>query len=126
MVNKERPSVIIYDDHCPICRRTINWVNANAKDGAFEMVSSHSPFLGNRFSFLSKASCLQAIVLILPDGSVLSGDKALPEILSRLSRYGWLANVFSFPFFKPLTHFLYSWFASRRYIFSTLFFHEWR
>ena len=53
--------------------------------------------------------------MVLPDGKILSGEKALPEILKRLKRYSPAAALFSLPGSEILSRSFYRWFADNRY-----------
>jgi predicted DCC family thiol-disulfide oxidoreductase YuxK len=64
------------------------------------------------------------VQLILPDGRVLPGEKALPEIINRLRRYRWVASFFRLPGSGILSHAFYRWFADRRYGIARLLFPE--
>jgi predicted DCC family thiol-disulfide oxidoreductase YuxK len=52
--------------------------------------------------------------LVLPDGRILSGADAVPELLRRVRGWGWLASVFGLPGVTPLSRRLYAWIAARR------------
>jgi predicted DCC family thiol-disulfide oxidoreductase YuxK len=65
---------------------------------------------------------MQAMQLVLPDNTVLSGEKALPEILKRLRRYGPVATLFKLPGSEILSRVFYRWFADRRYHIARLLF----
>ncbi len=58
---------------------------------------------------------MQAMQLVLPDGGVLAGEKALPEILKRLKRYSPAASLFKLPGSNIIARLFYRWFADRRY-----------
>jgi len=90
-------AVLIYDGNCHACRRTIGWIRENGRKDAFEMLSCQSEDVRQRFPFIKKTSCMQAMQLILPDGKVLSGGNALSEIVRRLKHYSAAAGLFSLP-----------------------------
>lgn len=127
MEARDKPSaegvaVLIYDGACPVCLRTIEWVQRNARPGAFEFLSCHSDALAGRFPSIDKGACLAAVHLVLPDGTVLAGGRAAPEIFSRLTRFRWLARLLRFPGAGALTRFLYRRFARHRHPISRLLF----
>jgi predicted DCC family thiol-disulfide oxidoreductase YuxK len=121
---KERrnKAVLIYDGNCPVCGKTVAWIQDNAKRGAFEMLPCQSESMKQRFPAIKRAVCMQAMQLVLPDGTVLSGEKALPEILRRLERYGSAAALFKLPGSEILSRAFYRWFADRRYHIARLLF----
>lgn len=112
-----RPAVLIYDGECAVCRGAVEWVRVNADPGAFEFFSGHSEDLIRRFPAIERAACLEAMHLVLPDGTVLAGEKAVPEILSRMRRrrHRWAAALFRLPGAGILSRAFYRWFAGRRH-----------
>jgi predicted DCC family thiol-disulfide oxidoreductase YuxK len=81
------PAVIIYDGQCPVCQKTVAWIRENMLKDSFEMVPCQSEEARKRFPFVEQAICMQAMQLVLPEGKVLGGEKALPEIVKRLKRF---------------------------------------
>ncbi len=110
-------ATLIYDGECPVCRGAAEWVRAHAAPGAFEFFSCHSEELPRRFPAVARQACLQAMHLVLPDGAIRVGEKAVPEILSRLAarRYRWAAALFRVPGAGTLSGAFYGWFAARRH-----------
>lgn len=112
------PAALIYDGACPICQGGMGWVQRRALPGEFEFLPCQSPERRARFPWMSEQVCLEALQLILPDGRVLAGAAAIPEILRRLRGWRWLARLFELPgaaFFAPR---LYAWVARHRYAIS--------
>ena len=62
---------------------------------------------------IEESICMGAMQLILPDGQVLSGESALPEILGRLKRYRLAAGLFRLPGSKILAGSFYQWFGGK-------------
>ncbi len=118
--NSER-AVLIYDGNCPVCRRTIAWIRENMRQDAFELLSCQAEETRQRFPFIEDV-CMQALQLILPDGRVLAGEKALPEILKRTKRYGAAAALFDLPGAEAISHSFYRWFADNRYDIAQILF----
>ena len=110
-------ATLIFDGECAICRGAADWVRRNAMPDAFEYLSCHSEELTRRFPAVAREACLQAMHLVLPDGTVLVGEKAAPEILSRLKarRHRWAAALFRLPGAEILSRAFYRWFAGRRH-----------
>jgi len=89
------PAVLIYDAECPVCRAAADWVRRNAAvPGAFEYLPCRSAETRSRFPSITETACLRAMHLVLPDGTILAGEKALPEILFRSRRYRRAAGLF--------------------------------
>lgn len=118
----EKRATLIYDRTCPICSGTVEWIERNEVEGAFEMVPCQSDSLGLRYPDIDYEECMRAMQLVLPDGHVLAGEQALPEIFRRLRRYRAVALAFKLPGAETLSRILYRWFALRRYSIARLFF----
>jgi predicted DCC family thiol-disulfide oxidoreductase YuxK len=71
---------------------------------------------------IEKADCLQAMHLVLPDGTVFVGEQAAPEIFRRLRRYRWAAVLFDLPGAGILSRLFYRWFARHRHRAAGFFF----
>jgi predicted DCC family thiol-disulfide oxidoreductase YuxK len=114
--------VLIYDADCPVCRASADWVRQNAvAPGTFEYLPCRSAESRSRFPAITEAACLQAMHLVLPEGTILAGELALPEILRRTRRYRWAAILFQLPGAGILSRLLYRAFARRRHRISRLF-----
>jgi len=116
------PVILFYDGECPVCRSAVDWIRARSDPEAFEFFSCHSEDLPRRFPLVTKSACLEAMHLILPDGRVLAGEQAAPEIFSRLWRWRWAAVLFRLPGAQIPSRVLYRWFAGKRHRFSRLLF----
>jgi predicted DCC family thiol-disulfide oxidoreductase YuxK len=110
-----RKAVLIYDGDCPVCAETVRWIRENERKDSFEMLPCQSGEVRKRFPLIEPAACMRAMQLILPDGKILSGEKALPEILKRLKRYSPAAALFSLPGSEAISRSFYRWFADNRY-----------
>jgi predicted DCC family thiol-disulfide oxidoreductase YuxK len=111
----QSPVVLIYDGRCPVCSGTVKWIEKHEQGYSFRMIACQSETLGIEFPNVSPAECLKAMHLVLPNGTVLVGEQALPEIFKRLKRYWPFAVIFNFPGMKTLSGFFYRWFAKYRY-----------
>ena len=115
-------ATLVYDADCPVCRAAADWVRRNAvAPDVFEYLPCRSAETRSRFPAIAEAACLQAMHLVLPEGTILVGERALPEILRRTRRYGWTAVLFRFPGAGILSRLLYRAFARRRHRISRLF-----
>ena len=108
--------VLVYDADCPVCRAAADWVRRNAAvPDTFELLPCRSGESRSRFPSIAEAACLQAMHLVLPDGTILAGEKALPEIVRRTRRYRRTTVLFRFPGAGLVSRFLYRAFADRRH-----------
>ena len=73
-----------------------------------------------RYASMEEHECMDAMQVVLPNGDVFAGDKALPHVLLRLKRWHWLAHVFSIPGVTLLAPIAYGLIARNRYALSTL------
>jgi predicted DCC family thiol-disulfide oxidoreductase YuxK len=124
MAEKRQKAVLIYDGSCPVCKKTVTWIRENMRKDSFEMLPCQSEEVRQRFPSMKRAVCMQAMQLILPDGQVLAGEKALPEIIKRLRRYSPAAALFSLPGSEILSRSFYRWFADNRYHIAGILFPE--
>jgi predicted DCC family thiol-disulfide oxidoreductase YuxK len=108
-------ATLIFDGSCPICSGTVKWIHENELEGSFEMLPCQAASIGEQFPGVQRAECMKAMHLVLPDGTVLVGEKALPEIFTRLKAYRVFAPLFKIPGTGVLSRIAYRWFADRRY-----------
>jgi predicted DCC family thiol-disulfide oxidoreductase YuxK len=115
MENTKGAATLIFDGTCPICAGTVKWIHENESEGSFEMLACQSENMSERFPGIKRDECMRAMQLVLPDGTVLAGEKALPEIFARLKAYRIFAPLFRMPGAGVLSRAAYRWFADRRY-----------
>jgi len=109
------PAVLIYDGDCAMCRASAMWIMRRALSrGALEILPCRSDARRRRYPDIAEATCLTAMQLVLPDGRVLAGGDAVPEILRRVRGWGWVASVFSVPGARPIARRVYAWIARNR------------
>jgi predicted DCC family thiol-disulfide oxidoreductase YuxK len=120
--NREQAS-LIYDGSCPICSGTVKWIKENEIENSFMLLPCQTKETADRFPGIERAACMKAMHLVLPDGSVLVGEQALPEILSRLKRYRFAALLFRLPGSRTISRIAYRWFADRRYKIAAILAH---
>lgn len=112
------PAAVIYDGSCPVCVAARAWIERRAVHGAFEFLACQDAERPRRFPMVSEAACMEAMQLVLPDGRVLAGDRAIPEMLRRLRRWRWLGGLFALPGAAGLAAGVYAWIARNRYAIS--------
>ncbi len=109
------PATLIYDAECSMCRASALWLMRRAlSSGRLEILPCRSGVRRLRFPQVSEDTCMTAMQLVLPDGRVLSGADAVPELLRRIRGWGWVAVVFALPGIRPLARRLYVWVAQNR------------
>ena len=110
-------ATLIYDGECSMCRASALWLMRRAMAGGstdLEILPCRSPVRRERFPFIDDATCMTAMQLVLPDGRVLAGADAAPEILRRIPRWRWVAGFFSLPGARPFARRIYGWIARNR------------
>ncbi len=108
-------ATLIYDGECAMCRASALWVMRLALSrGALEILPCRSEPRRARFPQVSDAACMTAMQLVLPDGRVLAGADAVPELLQRIRGLGWLATLFALPGAGPVARRFYAWVARNR------------
>lgn len=113
-------AVLIYDGACGFCRGGVSWVSRRAMRGQFEFLPCQAAERRARYPWMREEACLEAMQLILPDGRLLVGDAAIPEILRRLRGWRWVAGLFRLPGMEILAPRLYAWVARHRYQISCM------
>jgi predicted DCC family thiol-disulfide oxidoreductase YuxK len=112
---QKRTAAIIYDGRCPLCSAAMSWVKEHELAGSFEMLMCQSEQRRARFPAVIRAECMTAVHVVLPDGAVLVGERALPAIVARLRVFRYAAPLFRLPGAAFLSRAVYRWFAVRRY-----------
>lgn len=110
-------AVLIYDGDCSMCRASALWLMRRAMAGGateFEIIPCRSPARRQRFPQVSDEACMMAMQLVLPDGRVLAGADAVPEILERIPRWRWLRRLFDLPGVRAVARRVYGWIARNR------------
>ncbi len=113
-------AILIYDGACGLCRGGVSWISRRAVGGQFEFLPCQAAERRARYPWMHERSCMEAMQLILPDGRLLAGDAAIPEILRRLRGWRWLALLFRLPGVEVLAPRLYAWVARHRYQISCM------
>lgn len=108
-------AVLIYDGDCGMCRASALWLMRRARVGdRVEILPCRSSPRRARYPQISDEACMRAMQLVLPDGRVLEGADAVPELLRRLRGWRWIAAIFGLPPVRPVTRRVYAWVARRR------------
>jgi predicted DCC family thiol-disulfide oxidoreductase YuxK len=108
-------AVLIYDAECPMCRAAALWLMRLAlSQHRLEILPCRSPLRAERFPSITDDACMGAMQLVLPDGRVVAGADAVPELLRRIHGLGWLAAVFAVPGMRPAARLVYGWIARNR------------
>lgn len=111
------PAVLVYDGECAMCRASALWLMRRALNGGartLELMPCRSPARRARFPQIDDAACMVAMQLVLPDGRIVSGADAVPEILERIPRWRWVRRLFDLPGARAFARRAYAWIARNR------------
>jgi predicted DCC family thiol-disulfide oxidoreductase YuxK len=98
-----------------MCRASALWLMRRAlSSGELEILPCRSGVRRERFPQVAEKACMTAMQLVLPDGRVLSGADAVPELLRRIRGWGWVAGAFALPGVRPVGRRIYAWVAKNR------------
>ena len=111
---------LIYDGDCGFCNSACDWIRARSAADAFEFLPCQSEQRRLRFPEIPEAECMDAMQLVTEDGTVFSGDRALPHILRRIRRWKWAARVFAIPGISLIAPIAYRLIARNRMAISTV------
>jgi predicted DCC family thiol-disulfide oxidoreductase YuxK len=108
-------AVLIYDGECAMCRASALWLMRRARiPDRLEILPCRSGPRRARYPQITDEACMSAMQLVLPDGRILSGADAVPELLRRVRGWRWVAALFGLPPVLPVTRRLYAWVARSR------------
>jgi len=109
----DRPT-LIYDGECGLCQETVALLSRWDPAGRVTLIPFQDQARVWTFGIPTPALAA-AMHLLLPDGRVLTGADAAPELLRLLPGKRWLAAVFALPGVMPVARRVYAWIARRRH-----------
>ncbi len=122
-MKKQEQATLIYDGSCPLCSGAIGWIRENEIENSFTLLLCQAEETASRFPDIERAACMNAMHLVLPDGTVLVGEQALPEVFTRLKHYRFAVLLFKLPGARTISRVSYQWFADRRYKIAAILSH---
>lgn len=105
---------LVYDGLCPMCIRTAGWVKVFDRRDRVEFVDFNRVDPATIHPALDRETCVEAMQLVTPDGSVRSGYHAFKELTRRLWLLWPLAAVLSIPGVTSVGTRVYRFVAARR------------
>ena len=106
---------LLYDEHCSLCVRFKEAVQRRDRQGRIEPVGFEDPRIPRLVPGIPQERLRSSFHLVLPEGRLLSGHRALPELLSLLpggSLPAWFLR--HAPGAPWLSKRLYAWIAEHR------------
>lgn len=108
-------ATLVYDADCAMCRASALWLMRRAMAaGQLEILPCRSAPRRARFPQLTEEQCMRAMQLVLPDGRILEGADAVPELLRRIPRWRWAVPLLALPVVRPVSRRAYAWIAANR------------
>jgi predicted DCC family thiol-disulfide oxidoreductase YuxK len=108
-----RPT-LIYDGECGFCRTWVDRVRRWDREQRLVLLPLQERTRVPAFG-IPLPALAAAMHLVLPDGRVLTGADAAPELLRLLPGKRWLAPLFAIPGVLPVARRVYAWIARRRH-----------
>jgi lipase maturation factor 1 len=104
--------VVIFDGHCSFCRIWVDFLRELTGD-QFRWAPSQE--VGEEFPQIPTEQFGKSVQLVMPNGTVESGARAVFDIVARKPGYGWLSWCYArIPGFTPTTEAAYRFIASHR------------
>ena len=98
-----------------MCRASAMWLMRRALSaGALEILPCRSAVRRERFPHVPETLCLTAMQLVLPDGRILEGADAVPELLRRIPHWRWAGSFMAVPGARAVARRAYAWIAAHR------------
>jgi len=108
----DRPT-LFYDGECGFCRDAVAVLSRWDREGRIELIPFQDAARVARFG-LPLPALAAAMHLVLPDGRVVAGADAVPELGRLLPGKRWLTWLFAVPGVRPIARRAYAWIAARR------------
>jgi predicted DCC family thiol-disulfide oxidoreductase YuxK len=105
---------LIYDGECGICQQAVAWLRRWDREHVLHFVPFQDEAAVRAFG-IELPALAAAMHLILPDGRVLAGADAVPELLRLFPGKRWLAPLFWIPGVLPIARRVYARVAARRH-----------
>lgn len=110
--------VLVYDGDCGFCRRWVDRLRRMDREGRILCVAAAERDQVAGLPDLDPVALARAMHLVLPDGAVRTGARAVPVILRLLPRWRWGTWVFAVPGVPWVADRVYEWVATRRHRFG--------
>lgn len=110
--------VLLYDGSCAFCRAWVDRIRRWDRRNRIDLLPASERFSAPDLPQLSNEAVNAAMHLVLPDGRVVSGGGAVPELLRLLPGGGIPRLLFFIPGVPWLAGLGYDWVARRRHRFG--------
>ena len=107
-------ATLIYDGECGFCRQAVALVSKWDRERRLTLIPFQDQARVATFR-IPLPALAAAMHLVLPDGRVLAGADAAPDVLRLLPGKRWLARAFTIPGVLPMARRVYAWIARQRH-----------
>ena len=114
-------ALLLYDGECPICLRARDWIDRHRMPEKLELMPCQDEARPQRAPQVAYEDCMEAMQLVLADGTVYSGADAFEHLFPLLKRWRWLVFLFKIPGVSLIARPVYRWIARNRLGLSGLF-----
>lgn len=115
-------ALLIYDGECPMCLRAQAWVRKHVPASKLDLLPCQAPERAERAPQVSYEECMEAMQLIMPDGTRYAGQDSFlhlfPLVEGPWKVLGWLLRA---PGVRLASPFVYRWVARHRLQISAFF-----
>lgn len=109
------PLQVLYDGHCRFCQRQMRKLLRLARPGALAPVDFQAPGALDAFEGVTWEECMQAMIVVAPDGRRWQGAEAAARALVTRRVLGAWAWLYYLPGLRQLLNAAYRAVARRRY-----------
>jgi predicted DCC family thiol-disulfide oxidoreductase YuxK len=110
--------VLLYDGECALCRAWVARIRRWDRHDRIELLPASERTHRSDLPDLPDDAVNAAMHLVLPDGRVFAGGRAIPELLRRLPGGGVPRLLFHVPGVPWIAGLAYGWVARRRHRFG--------
>lgn len=110
--------VLLYDGECAFCRAWVARIRRWDRNDRIELLPAGERSHHADLPDLPDDAVNAAMHLVLPDGRVFAGGRAIPELLRRLPGGGVPRLLFQVPGVPWISGLAYGWVARRRHRFG--------
>ncbi len=111
---------VLYDEHCPVCVRSANWLAASRQLVPLLVVPSGSPSARESYGRLPWLG--RELVVVSDEGAVWAGPAAFLICFWALAGYRWLALLASTTLLLPISEWFFTMVSAHRGTFGEVFF----
>lgn len=113
------PFYLIYDSHCPLCTKELQWLKRRDKHNHLRLIDLHSPHFSKHFPTLKQQQVMERLHGFYlrpsnPDGGWYYGLDATYHAWSAVG-LGWAIKPLRWPIVRTVSDLAYSGFAKHRH-----------